>query len=94
MLVVTASVPAQTPARTIVRACNHFKHRVEVKRQGDDAVVEFPGSPCHFHAAEGRIEIRLEAADADALERLKEVVARHLKQVAVPEELVVDWVAA
>lgn len=89
-----ASVKATTPARTIARAGNHFKHRVPVHRNGDDVAIEFAADArCDLHAADGQIEIKLSAADAETLTRLEGVVAKHLKQVAVPEELEVSWVA-
>lgn len=89
-----ATVKAATPARTIARTGNHFKHRVPVHRNGDDAVIEFAADArCDLHAGEGQIVIKLSAANAETLARLEGVVAKHIKQVAVPEELEITWVA-
>ncbi len=87
-----ASVEMPTPARYMARLCNHFTHRVAVHREADRARIEFPNGPCSLQASDTRLEMRIEAADAATLERLEQVVARHLKQVAAAETFEVQWV--
>ena len=86
-----ASVTIPTPARYMARLCNHFAHRVTVHREPDNARVEFPHGLGTLQATADRLEIHLEANDAATLERLKEVVSRHLKQVASAEAFEVNW---
>lgn len=94
MEAVSAKVTSQTPARTMARLCNHFKHRVNVVRDGDHALVEFPNASLRMDATEHEIQLHLQAEDAATIERLEGVVSKHLKQVAAPEELKVEWTGA
>lgn len=87
----TAQVAIPTPARYMTRLCNHFAHRVAVRREADRARIEFPDAPCSLLAGADALEIRLESEDPQVLERLQEVVTRHLKQVAAGEVFDVRW---
>jgi hypothetical protein len=75
----------------MARLCNHFAHRVTVHREPESARVEFPGGLGTLQATENRLEIRLEANETATLERLKEVISRHLKQMAAAETFEVTW---
>ena len=83
------SIP--TPARYMVRLCNHFAHRVSVQREADHARIEFPNAPCGLQVVNDRLRIQIDSDDLATLERLREVVTRHLKQVAAGETFDVDW---
>ena len=91
MPVSQASVEMPTPARYMARLCNHFTHRVTVHREADRARIEFPNGLCTLQATEQKLEMRIEAEDAATLDRLEQVVARHLKQVASAETFEVGW---
>jgi len=77
----------------MARLCNHFAHRVSVQREEDHARIEFPNAPCSLQVLENGLQIRIESDDLAAVQRLQEVVARHLKQVAAEETFDVDWQA-
>ena len=91
MPIAQANVEMPTPARYMARLCNHFTHRVTVHREADRARIEFPNGLCTLQATEQKLEMRIEAEDAATLERLEQVVARHLKQVASAETFEVTW---
>ncbi len=86
-----ARVIIQTPARYMVRLCKHFEHRVAVHCEADRARIEFEGAPCSLVAYADALDIRIEAKDVRTLERFREVVGRHLKQVASKEVFEIDW---
>lgn len=86
-----AVVSIPTPARYMGRLCNHFAHRVTVHREPDHARIEFPGAPCSLQVSEDRLQMRIECDDPATLQRIQEVVGRHLKQVAAGETFDVDW---
>jgi len=87
-----ASVAIATPARYMARLCNHFAHRVTVHREADRSMIEFPNALCSLQANGEHLEMRIEARNAADLDRLEEVVGRHLKQVASTETFEVQWV--
>lgn len=86
-----ASVEMPTPARYLARLCNHFTHRVTVHREADRARIEFPNGLCSLQATDEKLEMRIEASDTETLDRLEQVVVRHLKQVASAENFEVQW---
>ncbi len=75
----------------MARLCNHFAHRVAVQRDPERARIEFPNAPCSLQVMDEKLHLRIECEDRAALQRLQEVVARHLKQVAATEAFEVDW---
>lgn len=85
------TVVMPTPARYMARLCNHFTHRLTVHREADRARIEFPNGLCSLQATAECLEMRIEADDAATLERLEQVVARHLKQVAAAETIDIAW---
>jgi hypothetical protein len=94
MLSTEALVSIPNPARYMARLCNHFAHRVAVHRESDHARIEFPNAPCSLRALDDKLQIRIESEDLPTLQRLQEVVTRHLKQVAANETFDVDWQVA
>ncbi len=46
---------------------------------------------CRLSADDGRLALSLDAPDAAALDRLQDVVARHLVRFAFREEMQIDW---
>jgi hypothetical protein len=91
MSMTTARVAMPTPGRYMNRLAKHFEHRVAVQRNENTASVAFPDAPCSMQADDTHLEIRIESASAETLTRLKEVVTRHLKQVASQESFEVEW---
>lgn len=87
----TTEVAIATPPRYMLRLAKHFEHRVAVQREERRASVAFPQAPCTLTADDAHLHIRIDAADADTLARVQEVVTRHLKQVASQETFDVEW---
>jgi hypothetical protein len=73
------------------RLARHFEHRVAVQRDEHTASVAFPDAACAMSATDTQLDIRIETASSEQLERLQEVVTRHLKQVASQETFDVEW---
>ena len=86
-----AHVIIPTPARYMSRLSKHFEHRVAVHREDGRARIDFEGAPCSLVAHDDVLEIRIEAQDPGTLERVREVVDRHLKQVAAKETFEINW---
>ncbi|PXX94838.1 DUF2218 domain-containing protein [Halomonas sp. LBP4] len=80
-----AVVETVSGPRLIRRLCKHWAHRLEV--DADQGRVVFDGGVCHMQATEERLEVRLEASDAEQLARLQGVVASHLERMAGKERL-------
>jgi hypothetical protein len=91
MSVTHAVIVIPTPARYMARLAKHFEHRVSVQREDDRARIEFDGAPCSLLATEAALEIRIEAQDAALRHRIRDVVDRHLRQVAAQESFEIEW---
>jgi hypothetical protein len=85
-------VRTQAPARNMARLCNHLAHRVTVVRNPTDARVDFPGGAVALmEAGDETLRMHIDAPDEAALTRIKDVLGRHLAQVAAGETLEIVW---
>ena len=89
-----AVVETAMAARYLGQLCQHFRHKIPVTRNDAAGRIEFPFGACALFATEGTLTLTAEAADAEALGRLQEVIGRHLLRFAFREALTVAWRAA
>jgi hypothetical protein len=89
----TALVATDRPSRYMKQLVSHFGRKLEHSIDGDHAELTFPGSgTARFDAsAPGTLAMTIETADVEQLDRLKDVVARHLTRFATQDELRVTW---
>jgi len=88
-----ADVPTLDPARLLRRLCNHWRHKFEIERRGDDHVLIALGEvgTVEFTLTPGVVHIKARHDDAEQLPRLRQVIANHLERFARDETLVFDW---
>jgi hypothetical protein len=92
MLSAVAEVRTEMAARYLGQLCKHFQHRLPVELDADRGRIAFEAGVCTLAASPGLLTLRVEAADADALARVEDVVARHLLRFAFREPPEVMWV--
>ena len=87
---------AETPnaRRYLTQLCKHWSHRFEVRFDDVAGEIPLPMGPCRLRAEPDRLEIELEAAEPDQLDRMEEVVSDHLKRFAFREPFEVAWLRA
>ena len=79
-------------ARIIKRLCNHWGHKLTVRMDGADGVIEFPDAEVALRALPDRISATITSKDPASVARLPGVVATHLQRMAGPEaQLQVQW---
>ena len=88
-----ARVVTETPARYLGQLCKHFQHRLPVTLEAQTGQITFEAGVCDLTADDAVLLLRCESTDAAGLERVQEVVARHLLRFAfrTPPEIV--WTA-
>lgn len=86
-----ARVALETPARYLAQLCKHFAHKLPVTLEEREGSIEFPMGVCRLQADEGVLVLRAEAAEAEALDRLQDVVARHLLRFAFRAPPEITW---
>ncbi|MBL6080194.1 DUF2218 domain-containing protein [Belnapia sp. T18] len=88
-----ARVVLESPGRYLGQICKHFAHKLPVTLEEARGSIAFPMGTCRLEAADGLLVLRAEAEGAEALERLQEVVARHLLRFAFRTPPEIDWLA-
>jgi uncharacterized protein len=91
MLEIVSDVRIPTPAKYALRLAKHFEHRVTVQREQQPYRVEFPDAPCEIRFSDELLHIHIQANSSETLARVRDVVERHLKQVAAQETFDVAW---
>lgn len=91
MFETNARVRIPTPQRYALRLAKHFEHRVSVHREEALTRIYFPDATCKLRPLEDHLDIQVLSASLPILNRCRDVVTRHLTQVAHGEEFVIDW---
>ena len=86
-----SSVATETPERYIKQLGSHFGHKIEVTEHDGATVLAFPMGECALRAAGSTIELTATAATLEDLDRLEDVVGRHLERFGARNELTVTW---
>ena len=88
----TANVPTAQAEKYLKQLCKHWSHKLDVKLEGPTGIVRFEQAAATMTALSDGLTVTIEAADADMLEQIKDVVARHLDRFAFREApLAFDW---
>ena len=88
-----ADVATETPSRYLGQLCKHFQHRLPVELAERTGRIAFDAGVCDLEASDAVLTMRCEAADAEALARVQDVVARHLLRFAFRTPPEIAWVA-
>ena len=95
ILLSEAHVTTATPRRYLGQLCKHFQHKLPVSLSEYHGRIEFPTGACELGAAtDFTLTLQVRAPDEQALGRLEDVVARHLKRFAFREEIDIQWTRA
>lgn len=91
MLVSTAQVATANPQRLIKRLCKHWGHKFPVSFDEQQGEIQLPPGLCALKVQEGGLQVRLQAAEDEQIQRLQQVVADHLERMATGETLAFNW---
>ena len=86
-----ARVATPTASKYLQQLCKHFQHKLPATFDAAAGAISFPTGEVKLVADAEALDIALELPSAEDLERLKDVVARHLVRFAFREELSVLW---
>jgi hypothetical protein len=90
-----AHVPTAQGAKYIQQLLKHWAHKLPVELDGDRGTVRFPDAAAVMAATGAELTVSLEADTPETLERMKDVLARHLDRFAFREApLPFEWQAA
>jgi hypothetical protein len=86
-----ARVATKSALRYLGQLCKHFGHKVPSSLDGDHGWIAFDFGRCHLAASNEELSLHNTAASVEALQRLEEVIARHLERFAFRETLAITW---
>jgi uncharacterized protein len=90
----TARVPTAHGAKYLQQLCKHWAHKLEVQLESSVGIVRFPDGIATMTAEPEALEVTIEADQVETVERLQDVVARHLDRFAFREApLTFGWVS-
>ncbi len=78
----TADFPTARAAALMGTMAKHFGHKIPVTQDDRHAVLTFEMGQARIEAQHASLHLALEAADPDALERLRAVIESHLLRFA------------
>ncbi|HLZ79875.1 MAG TPA: DUF2218 domain-containing protein [Sphingomonas sp.] len=79
-------VPTTHASRYLQQLCKHWSHKLEVAFDEVHGTIRFPGGAVvTLDAGAEGLDARIEAPDAETLERMKGVLAEHLDRFAFRE---------
>ena len=89
---ITAYVTTASGGKYVRQLCKHWSHKLEVEVEGDVGKVVFPDAVTTMTADEAGIAIAITGHERESVERLTDVVARHIDRFAFREDpLIYDW---
>ncbi|MBB6011719.1 hypothetical protein HNR59_001064 [Aquamicrobium lusatiense] len=92
MPVSSAIVATENGSRYLQQLCKHWSHRFEVNFDPQQGRIKFAeGEVITLTASPGKLDVRIEADDAERLPELNRVVEAHIVRYAFRETLEFNW---
>ncbi|MBL3675496.1 DUF2218 domain-containing protein [Paracoccus sp. KCTC 42845] len=88
----TARVATEHASRYLQQLCKHWSHRFTVEFDPNTGRIAFgDGQHVDLSATEAALVLQVSDDAGDGLERLQDVVAKHLQRFAFREDLIINW---
>jgi uncharacterized protein len=88
-----ADVATDAPERYAKQLVSHLGRKTEWTTDGAVSTAVIAGGTGIVEAGDGVLTLRAQAADADTLDRVQDVLGRHLERFGQRNELTVVWTA-
>lgn len=86
-----AHVQTANASRYLIQLCKHFAHKIEVEYDSQKGHAKFLWGTCMMQAEEGQLILRCTGDDEPSLDRVQDVVHRHLVGFAFRENPSIVW---
>ena len=90
-LTARADVRTEAPQRYAKQLVAHLGYRVEFTTEGATSTAQIGSGTGVVEVADGVLILRAEGPDAEALDRVQDVLGRHLERFGQREGLTVVW---
>ncbi|SNR23357.1 DUF2218 domain-containing protein [Blastococcus mobilis] len=92
-LTARADVRTDAPARYAKQLVSHLGRKTEFTTEGATSTAPIAGGTGVIRVGEGVLTLLAEAPDAETLDRVRDVLGRHLERFGQRNELTVVWTA-
>lgn len=79
------------PSRYLARLCFHFSRKIRVDYDAQQGVAEFAAGRCRMQAEPQALHFVCDAADAERLAQVRQVIDAHVALFSRKAPLHVDW---
>src|ERR1700743_1847774 len=87
-----AMAPTGEARRYMIQLCKHFAHRVPASFGEREGKISFEAGEVRLRATPENLTVEADAETPEGLDRLEDVIARHLRRFAFREpDLAVEW---
>ena len=90
-MIQTTAISTNRAERLMKALCNHFARKIDAGYEGDKGYIKFGDGTCEITAASDVLTLKVEAENAENIERVKRVVVDHLLRFTPDEEIKIDW---
>ena len=87
-----ARIATERASRYLQQLCKHFAHKLPTSHTPQEGRIEFGMGVCALQAEPETLVLTADAPDAESLDRLEDVVARHLERFAFRDKPEIRWV--
>lgn len=87
-----ARITTERASRYLQQLCKHFAHKLPTSHTPQEGRIEFGMGVCALQAEPETLVLTADAPDAESLDRLEGVVARHLERFAFRDKPEIRWV--
>jgi len=87
-----ARIATERASRYLQQLCKHFAHKLPTSHTPQEGRIEFGMGVCALQAEPETLVLTADAPDAESLDRLEGVVARHLERFAFRDKPEIRWV--
>ncbi|MCB1381965.1 MAG: DUF2218 domain-containing protein [Notoacmeibacter sp.] len=86
-----ARVPTQSASRYLQQLCKHWSHKFPVDFTPEHGRIDLPAAICEMDAGPEILTVTATVTDPAELDRIKDVIEKHIVRFAFRETLAFDW---
>jgi len=84
-------VALSNPSQQLVRLCKHMGHKIPAEYNETEGELKFEFGVCKLSATEAQLAMFCEANSLESLDKMQDIMGRHLEQLAWKDEPKVTW---
>lgn len=84
-------VALSNPSQQLVRLCKHMGHKIPAAYSETEGELKFEFGACKLSAADNQLAMYCEANSLASLDKMQDIMGRHLEQLAWKDEPKVTW---